>query len=130
MRRKGVRPTANRIIVLRELLEQNHPVSLAQLEESITTMDKSSIFRALTLFLDNDIVHGIEDGSGSLKYEACHAQGSCSPADMHVHFYCERCQEVSCFEQLPIPPVELPAGYHTHSVNYMVKGVCPRCAAR
>lgn len=129
LERKGVRATANRIIVLDALMKEHHPVSLIQLEETIDTMDRSSIFRALTLFLENDIVHGIEDGSGSLKYEACHAAEHCSVSDMHVHFYCESCHETSCFEHTPIPPVALPSGYLIRSINYMVKGICPRCAS-
>lgn len=127
LQRKGVRPTANRIIVLDALMKETHPVSLAQLEERICTMDKSSIFRALSLFLENDIVHGIDDGSGSQKYEACHSHSHCSISDMHVHFYCEHCHEIHCFEDIPIPGVTLPEGYHPHSINYMIKGVCPRC---
>ncbi len=129
LEKKGVKPTANRIIVMRALMAEKHPVSLSQLEESITTMDKSSIFRALNLFFEKDIVHCLEDGSGSVKYELCHSDGDCSVSDMHVHFYCERCHELVCFEEIPIPEVPLPSDYSTHSINYMIKGLCPRCAA-
>lgn len=125
---RGVKPTSNRIIVLDTLLHADHPVSLNDLEGIIQTMDKSSIFRALSVFLSSDIVHGIEDGSGSLKYEVCHGPGHCSVADQHVHFYCEVCHSLTCFEDLRIPAVELPVGFNVHSVNYMVKGMCPKCS--
>ena len=49
---KGVKPTANRIIVLRALHEANRPMSLKALEMKLLSMDKSSIFRVLTLFLE------------------------------------------------------------------------------
>ena len=49
---------------------------------------------------------------------------------MHVHFYCESCQRTTCFEDIHIPQVPLPPGYHPRSVNYMVKGLCPTCSAK
>ncbi len=67
LERKKVRPTANRILVLEALLDTAHPVSLMELDDIIQTMDKSSVFRVLNVFLEADVVHGIEDGSGSLK---------------------------------------------------------------
>lgn len=49
---KGIKPTANRILVLKTLASEHHPQSLSNLEHKMLTMDKSSIFRVLTLFLD------------------------------------------------------------------------------
>lgn len=75
---KGLKPTPNRILVLRELAASDHPLSLGELEIRLDTLDRSSIFRVLTLFLDHELVHSIEDGSGSLRYEACAAPGKCT----------------------------------------------------
>ena len=127
---KDVKPTPNRILVLNALLDAAHPVSMGDLESAIETMDRSSIFRTLTLFVQHDIVRSIEDGSGSLKYEVCGGEQHCTIADMHPHFYCESCHETSCFEDIHIPEVALPSGYHVHSVNYMVKGLCPKCVRK
>lgn len=127
---KSVKSTPNRLLVLHALLRAGHPVSLTDLETDLETMDRSSIFRVLTLFGSHDIVHSIEDGSGSLKYEVCHGEHSCTVDDMHVHFYCESCQRTTCFEDIHIPQVPLPPGYHPRSVNYMVKGLCPTCSAK
>jgi len=126
-RKKGIRPTANRILVFRALLGAEGPVSLSDLEAMLLTLDKSSIFRVLTLFLEHDMVHAIEDGSGSLKYELCTGDDACTIADMHVHFYCESCNRTFCFESLQIPTVALPDGFSPHSINYVVKGECPSC---
>ena len=60
--RKEVKPTSNRILVMRELIKASHPVSLADLEISLGfSMDKASIFRVLELFSEKDIIHVIED---------------------------------------------------------------------
>lgn len=55
--RKEVKPTSNRILVMRELIKASHPVSLADLEVLLGfSMDKASIFRVLELFSDYNIV--------------------------------------------------------------------------
>lgn len=125
---KGVRPTANRLLVLRALADSHHPLCLVDLEALLPTLERSSIFRALTTFRDHDVVHTIEDGGGAVRYELCTSALHHTLGDMHVHFYCDRCHETFCFEQLPVPSVALPAGFLPHATNYMVKGLCPRCA--
>ena len=62
LERKGVRPTANRILILRTMLAADHPVSLPELEDIMETMDKSSIFRVLNVFVKHHVAHEIEDG--------------------------------------------------------------------
>ncbi len=124
---KSVKPTANRLLVLRALSENDTPFSLSELEEALATIDKSSIFRTLSLFLSHDIVHAFEDGRGVLKYELCSRKGHCDHGDAHIHFYCESCKQTFCFKALHIPEVELPDGFTPHSINYMIKGECPKC---
>ena len=127
IQKKGVKPTANRITVFRTLSEMQGPVSLSDLEDRLPTLDRSSIFRTLTLFLEHHLLHSIEDGSGSLKYEMCGNDDDCSIDDMHVHFHCEVCGKTYCFEDLHIPSVDLPSGFIPRSVNYVVKGICDSC---
>lgn len=122
-----IRPTAVRMLVARTLIDAEHPLSLAEVEESLDTAPKSTIFRALTLFLQHGLIHSIEDGSGSLKYEFHHRSGSHTPNDMHIHFYCEKCQRTYCLRNINIPTIELPAGFSMRTVNYIVKGVCEKC---
>lgn len=127
---KAIKPTANRILVLRALAEETHPVSLADLEGRLGTLDKSSIFRVLTLFLEHDVAHALEDGSGSLKYELCTNEGVCNHSDTHIHFFCESCRQTFCFKTLHVPAVELPEGFTPHTISYVVKGECPQCKKR
>lgn len=126
---KGIKSTSNRILVVRELLKATHPVSLADLEASLNfLMDKASIFRVLELFSEKDVVHAIEDGTRSLKYEICNCIERHSISDQHVHFYCEHCKETYCFKTVKVPSVEMPEGFQPHTVNYMIKGKCPKCS--
>lgn len=125
---KGVRSTPNRVLVMKELMNAKSPVSLAELEISLDTMDKASIFRVLELFAGKELVHVIEDGSRSLKYELCHSESHHSVEDQHVHFYCEKCDKVYCFEDISVPSIKIPGSYTVKSINYMIKGICPGCA--
>lgn len=133
---RGVKPTAVRLLILRQLSESTCAVSLNDLENQLVTVDKSTIFRALTLFLNHHIVHCVEDGSGQAKYalcaENCRCQEGChlGLADHHAHFFCEVCQRTYCLRQIPIPEVDLPQGFHIHTATYVLKGVCPECRKR
>ena len=109
---------------------QKRGMSASEAARRLGYKSRNSIFRVLELFAEKDVVHVIEDGSRALKYELCHASGDHSPADQHVHFYCERCHETYCLEDVPIPPVAIPDGFTAHSVNYMIKGLCPTCSRR
>ena len=84
---RGVKPTAMRLLVYRELDRARRPLSLRELEERMVTAERSTIFRTLTLLLQHHLVHGIEDGSGALKYEVCHGHEECTLEDQHTHFY-------------------------------------------
>ena len=59
-----IKPTANRIIIVRTLDSAGKPVSMKELEYSILSLDKSSIFRTLVVFKQHHLVHVIEDGEG------------------------------------------------------------------
>lgn len=124
---KDIKPTSNRILVMRALAEASYPQSLSDLEKLMVSMDKSSIFRTLTLFLEHDVVHAFEDGRGVLNYELCEEEGKCDHHDGHIHFYCESCQRSFCMEDIHIPSFELPEGFSPHSVSFVIKGECPHC---
>lgn len=125
-----IKPTANRILILRELMKAERPLSLSDLEIRLRTIDKSNVSRALSLFRAHHLLHVIDDGSDCVKYEICHHPGACDMKDLHVHFHCEVCHTTYCLEDTLIPQVELPEGYQASSINYVVKGVCAHCRHR
>ena len=126
----GIRLTANRILIARTLSGLDNPASMKELEAKIQTIDKSNIFRTLSLFKQQHLVHQLEDGNDVVRYELCLSDEDEEDEDMHVHFYCERCHQTYCFNDIPVPQVELPEGYEQFSINYMIKGICPKCAHR
>ena len=124
---KEIRPTANRILILDALDNASNPVSLSDLETKIESMDKSSIFRTLTLFLEKDIVHSFEDGRGIINYELCTEEGHCDHSDAHIHFYCELCHRSYCMEHIDLDWVKVPDGFTPKAYSFVIKGICPQC---
>jgi len=123
----GIKPTANRLLILEAMKKMGHTFSLNDMEEELLTMDKSTIFRTLVLFLEQHLIHSVEDGSGSLKYCVCHNDGDCLPEEFHCHFYCEECCQTFCLEDVRTPLVNVPDGYFVREINYILKGVCSGC---
>lgn len=127
MEKHGVRPTAIRILIYKAMQEFHDTFSLADLEISLETVDKSTIFRTLETFTASHLVHETEDGRGAKKYCVCHNDHDCSPDEMHCHFYCESCHKTFCLDTIHIPPVTCPDGYELHEIEYLIKGICPDC---
>ena len=122
-----IKPTANRIVVARTLAASIQPLSLAELERRIVTIDKSGIFRALTLFREHHLIHAIEGSSDGTKYELCHSHNHEHDEDQHPHFICEVCHETYCLDRLQMPEPMLPPGFEIHTTNLILKGICPHC---
>lgn len=123
----GIKATANRIVVARTLAEAGRPMSLTELEYKILSIDKSGVFRALTLFREHHLVHVIDDGSGGSRYELCYSQDHEADNDLHPHFFCERCKRSYCLTESPLPEVVVPEGFLPQSVSLLVRGICPQC---
>lgn len=128
LRQAGVRVTAVRLLVWRTILQELYGIfNLADLEEKLPTVDKSTLFRTLNLFSDNHLIDTIDDGSGSQKYCLRNADDPLSKV-RHIHFSCRVCHRTVCLTNIPLPEVTLPEGFEVENVEYVAKGVCPSCA--
>ncbi|MBS1523594.1 MAG: transcriptional repressor [Bacteroidetes bacterium] len=126
---KKINPTAMRILVLELLLQQNSAISLSDIEKGLETADRITIYRTLKTFEQNGLIHSIEDGTGTPKYALCVEDCSTHEHyDMHVHFYCNSCEETFCLPDHKIPDISLPTGFSPAEMNLIVKGICENCA--
>lgn len=126
----GIKPTANRIVIIKALSQASNPMSLSELENKIISIDKSNIFRVLNIFKAHHLVHIIDSGSYGVRYELCLSQNYNTDDDEHTHFYCTNCGQTSCLDHTPIPVPELPDGYKITSISYLIKGICPTCSRK
>ena len=125
---RGIQPTAMRQLVLNYLLRQSHALCLADLEKGMARTDRTTLYRTLKTFESKGIIHGIDDGSGAVKYAVC--EDSCEPVrhrDLHLHFRCEICGKTNCLPAIQIADPDLPDGYVLHELNLTAKGHCPQC---
>ena len=124
----GIRLTAVRLMIWRKVRHGfTDAFSLADLETVLPTVDRSTLFRTLTLLTDAHLLHEIDDGSGSQKYCVCHHDDT-RHCHGHVHLTCKRCHRTFCLTNVRIPSVPLPPGFEMEEAEYVVKGVCAECS--
>jgi Fur family ferric uptake transcriptional regulator len=127
LEQKEVRPTAMRLLVLETLQKQKAAVSLQDLEDTFEKADRITLYRTLKTFQEKGLIHSIEDGTGATKYALCQEGCECAPEDMHVHFFCNSCEDTFCLPKFKIPEVSLPNGFVPMETNLLVKGICSNC---
>lgn len=128
LKEHGVHVTAVRTLVCRAISSIRNTFSINDVEMLLESVDRSSIFRTLSLFAEHHVVHEIEDGSGQKKYCFCHNDHDCAPEEMHCHFYCEKCHKTFCLDNIAVPPVACPSGFVAKSVEYLLRGICDECS--
>ena len=125
---RSIKPTSVRLLIFKTMSDFKKAFSLTDLETELETVNKSTIFRTLSLFHDNLLIHTIDDGSGSMKYSICSDNCMCTVGELHVHFNCNRCKNTFCLESISIPPIQLPDKFLLESVNFVMKGMCNECS--
>ena len=123
----GLRITAVRLMIWRQVRHGfKDAFSLADREAALPTVDRSTLFRTLTLLAEAHLLHDIDDGSGAQKYCVCHLDDT-RHCRGHVHLTCRRCHRTFCLTHVEIPPVPLPAGFVADETEYVIKGLCASC---
>ena len=126
---RNIKPTAMRILVLKALMQQDHAVSLHDMELLFDRADRSTLFRTLKTFEDHHLIHRIEDGTGSVKYALCSDNCDCGPESFHIHFHCRKCGNTYCMPtDNAIQKVNFFPHFKTEQVNIILKGICDKCS--
>lgn len=125
---RQIKPTSMRLLVLKAIVESDKALSLADLEGILERSDRATIYRTLKTFEENQLIHPIDDGTGSTKYGLCEEQCTCSPKDQHVHFRCEKCNQTVCLSQSSIPEFRIPTGFVVKQANMVLTGICAGCS--
>lgn len=128
LEQKAVRITPMRQLLLEYFLENEGAFGLLELEKAFPKSDRITIYRTLKTFEEKGIIHGINNGTGAVKYALCDEHCTTNHhIDQHPHFQCEQCKQISCFDSLVIPKMELPKDYIQKEMTMMIKGICPDC---
>tara|TARA_R110002050_G_scaffold252628_2_gene390875 strand:+ start:5137 stop:5547 length:411 start_codon:yes stop_codon:yes gene_type:complete len=123
----SIKPTAMRLLVAKEILKSKNAINFYELEQKFDQVERSTLYRTLKIFEDQHLIHPISDGTGSVKYGICKDNCSCKPEELHVHFFCTKCENTYCLNEIPIPEVSLTNNYKIETATYLLKGTCPSC---
>lgn len=124
---KGVKPTSVRLLVFKYFQNRTYATTLKELENHFDYSDMSTLYRTLKTFVEHNILHTIDDGTGVVKYAKCVEGCICQPEDLHYHFHCLNCKETICLTEESIPKVNLPENFSVIEANMVVKGHCSKC---
>ena len=122
----GIRHTAIRLMVLREIIAYDHTFTLAEMEQRMATIDRSTLFRTLMLFVERKVLHDIDNGSGSKLFCRCECTHRHHHTP-HIHFTCTVCNETFCIKDIDLSALPVPVDYEVEEVSLVMKGLCPKC---
>ena len=126
---KSIRVTAMRLLIYKFLVENQVAATLTDIENTFEKADRTTLYRTIKTFVEKDIVHQIDDGTGIVKYALCEQDCSCEiETDLHLHFHCNNCNETICLTEHKIPKIKVPDGFVSENVNLVVKGICDKCS--
>ena len=68
---KNIRVTAMRLLIYKFLAEKQVAATLSDIENAFEKADRTTLYRTVKTFVEKDIVHQIDDGTGTVKYALC-----------------------------------------------------------
>ncbi len=127
LKNHNLRITDCRMDVLELFQNANHALSFKDLEESLTSYDRVTLYRTIYSFEEKGLLHSIPNDTGVMVYGLC--QGHCTSQahnDDHVHFKCQKCGSIECLPAYHVPKINIP-GYDIHHSDLIINGICTSC---
>jgi Fe2+ or Zn2+ uptake regulation protein len=125
IKEKGQRITSQKKEVLRAL--QKKPLSVLEIFESVNTkvtkIDKATIYRILTSFVELAVVKEVYLGNREVRYEL-------SNCGHHHHLVCENCgsiDDVELCEDTLLKEVQKQSSFKVKSHSLEFFGTCKKC---
>lgn len=124
---KNLSRTPCRVDVLRTLLESGSALSETEIRNKLSyTFDRTTIYRTLRSFLDQDVIHSIALEGGDVRYAITRHKHK-SKEHFHAHFYCDGCNNVYCLPRPEFTPPVLPEGFLASGYDLIINGRCKGC---
>lgn len=129
LREAGLRSTAPRIAVLRELQQLTRPVSHSDLAEILQGegFDRTTIYRNLIDLTDVGLARRTDHGDHIWRFELVRTSGDGHANDAHAHFTCTDCGTVECLPDGAVALQVLPRALGKGALEVQVRGVCESC---
>lgn len=127
IRNTHARVTTTRVKVLDFLLGQSEPLTHHDIQLRLSQdsdIDSVTLYRVLDWLTSNELVHRIGGADQVWRFSA----GGGHQAHEHAHFQCTKCATLTCFTEIKLPAaLALPEGFRGQEVDFLIKGLCPRC---
>lgn len=126
IRKTNARVTTTRVKVLEFLLAQTDSLTHHEIQARLASeaIDSVTLYRVLEWLTENELVHRIAGADQVWRFSA----GGGHHSHEHAHFQCTKCEKLTCFTELKLPEkMELPAGFRSQEVDFLIKGLCPHC---
>ncbi len=128
----GQRYTGNRRLLVRVMLDADHPLTIHEILTEAPQLAQSSVYRNLALLEQAKVVHRITGGGDFARYELAE-----DLTEHHHHLICSSCGTVQDFLVSPqvertlrhaVAEARRASGFaaQTHRIDLI--GVCSRCA--
>ena len=124
---KSLRVTDFRLSVLDIFFSNDNAVSSDQIESSLGSFDRITLYRTLKSFKEKGVIHEIQIGDEDKRFalceEACEHEGH---QHNHIHFHCSDCKEIYCLplENSNYAPLN---DFQVSSLEVQATGVCKNC---
>ena len=125
LRRRGLRLSTSRRLVLQALFAADGPCSAEHLAHGLE-LDLASVYRNLDVLERHGLAQHVHLGHGPGLYTLVgHGE--------HEYLYCERCGAVRALAPDELDPLRASLrdrfGYEARFTHHAIVGTCPRCAA-
>ncbi len=125
IRLKGLKSTAQRLAVVRSLLNAEQPLSEQQIKESIgKDFDRVTFYRTMKTLQEEGIIHPILIEEKDTVYAL-----SINHEKDHAHFVCDSCHKTMCLEADQHLVASLPKGFRLQHSRILIHGICDECSA-
>ncbi|WP_290448086.1 Fur family transcriptional regulator [uncultured Muribaculum sp.] len=121
---RGIRPSAQRIAVLKALLDfRVHPTAeqiFEVLSPTMPTLSLTTVYNTLRLLADKGVIAILGMDRRYARFDYVETP--------HAHLWCRACGKVVDMPlSVGIPPEHMAGGFKLDEVDVCYKGLCPEC---
>ena|ERR1039457_764641 len=128
IRNTNARVTTARVQVLDFLLAHERSYTHHEIEQQLGStkpIDAVTLYRVLDWLTESGLVHRIVGDDQVWRFSA----GGVQALHEHAHFQCTKCTVLTCIPEVKLPrKINLPAGFHSQEIDFLIKGTCPQCS--
>ena len=128
LKKKSLAITKSRLKVLSFFLKSDKPISLKAINFRFKNFDRVTLFRILSKFEENQLIHTIILDDGKKLFALCknECNHSFSHNHNHVHFVCKKCDDVKCLDIENFPILNAP-NFTFNEISINASGICSNC---